>query len=117
MDVDWSEDGAGWIEAPKNQYIPKFILTVKRPWIHHDGNMFRTTTLEIQAGQSEAHILKKLMTKYEKFKKEKKFVPAGMEFKNSGSYASLIQAQNRYLKGIHVIPIFGLHCEALTTNI
>ncbi len=55
------------------------------------------------------------MTKYEKYDKTKKFIPAGMEHKNSGSYASLIQAQNRFLKSIFVIPLFGLHRDALET--
>ena len=38
-----------------------------------------------------------------------------MEHKNAGTYASLIQAQNCFLKSVHTIPLFKLHRKALKT--
>ena len=75
------EVGGEWKEKNQKKQIPKFILNVKKPLIKHDGKKFHTSTLEMVASSLEAHIFKKLVTKYKEHKKEILFIPEGMGYK------------------------------------
>ena len=115
-----NEDGE-WttVEKAKQIDVPGFILATHRAWFKYDGLMYQTTAIEMKTNRSDCAKTKKLMSTYNEQEEELgKFVPFGLDKARMPMvYARIVQEHNQYLKNTEVIPVFGIHCDALTMKV